>query len=285
VLVERWYDGRWTIDPVPDSAALTAVSCTSPTTCIATGKRAARWDGHTWTIDTVPFPRASLGADFIGLNRVSCTSATQCVSVGSRQINCDECTPETFADRWDGHRWSLLHTPTAISTASRADRQRPARLLGDGPSISAPACSSIGRSRCAGPGPGGRSSVYPTQHERSRASSPAALNAPLSTTCRVRRLTPAWRSGITQVPRSSRRARDRADADPLAASSRRCGARILPPWCYDVDAAGSTISIWRGCFFPCGPAERPAYRRRSGGRDSENSWTSGYRSSFRITAT
>jgi subtilisin family serine protease/sugar lactone lactonase YvrE len=69
--------------------AIRAVSCASSTACFAVGNvtvagnivpLAERWNGSTWTVETVPAPYA--GAPYSVLTGVSCYSSTECLAVG-----------------------------------------------------------------------------------------------------------------------------------------------------------------------------------------------------------
>lgn len=88
---------------MPDPAArirLTAVSCTSPSFCMAAGSWTSRnlavaarglvWDGRTWRPVAMP---AAFGA---GVASVSCVTARFCVAVGNA------------AAQWNGRSWRLL---------------------------------------------------------------------------------------------------------------------------------------------------------------------------------
>src|SRR6185437_12661913 len=87
-LAEAWNGTSWAIQPTPRHATtvfqdLDAVSCTSPTACIAVGSvgydtLAEMWNGTAWALQRTPHP--GRGAE--GLLGVSCTSASACTAVG-----------------------------------------------------------------------------------------------------------------------------------------------------------------------------------------------------------
>lgn len=95
-LADRWDGRRWHIEstPVPAGAGdskfedteLSAVSCSSRTSCLAVGvsliKRsrslAERWDGKRWSI--IPPPKGANPS--LGLRGVSCISRNDCLAVG-----------------------------------------------------------------------------------------------------------------------------------------------------------------------------------------------------------
>jgi hypothetical protein len=134
-LAEIFRNGRWSIaaTPVPPSATFTeldGVSCTSTTACTAVGSYlsssnlietlAERWDGAAWTIQPTPNPPTI--PNVAQLAAVSCASATSCMAVGSFETMQ---TTVSFAERWNGTRWTILSTPnhgethdTAVSCTS-----------------------------------------------------------------------------------------------------------------------------------------------------------------------
>ncbi len=120
-LAERWNGSSWTIQSTPNPAGagrsyLNGVSCTSASACTAVGDHydsatlvdaplVERWNGSSWSIQTIPNPP---GADETFLNGVSCTSATACTAVGSHNS-----APglTTLVERWNGSSWTIQTTP------------------------------------------------------------------------------------------------------------------------------------------------------------------------------
>jgi len=117
VLVEQWNGLAWKIDHVPLPAhvgdtELTAVSCPTPTMCVAVGGYSAgnggtlieRWNGHGWSA-------ATLGSRWTGgslLSTVSCPSSRECFASGvtsSVDAEGDEGVI-LVNERWNGHSWS-----------------------------------------------------------------------------------------------------------------------------------------------------------------------------------
>jgi hypothetical protein len=118
-LAERWDGSAWHVmfplvpSPAPASV-LQAVSCVSPSSCLAVGDTntsgdhgpvfgklfAEKWNGSTWRMVPIADPgRATLA-------KVSCASARSCFAVGYR-------TTVTGADRaisehWNGTTWSYV---------------------------------------------------------------------------------------------------------------------------------------------------------------------------------
>jgi hypothetical protein len=130
-LAEVWNGSTWTIQPTPTDGCdplgtglntcsmLNGVSCTSATACIAVGagflvdgdcaNLAERWDGSSWTMQSVPDPSGSIDGC---LNGVSCTSATACTTVGYYEDQTGSGFPYvTLAERWDGSTWTVQTTP------------------------------------------------------------------------------------------------------------------------------------------------------------------------------
>jgi len=111
----------WTIVPSAntsptDAQSLSAVSCTSPTFCMAVGSSldstlTETWNGSAWTI--VPSPNGSQ-TSFNELTGVACTSATSCVAVGTYS---NGTTNLTLAESWNGSSW-VMDTTVNPSTAS-----------------------------------------------------------------------------------------------------------------------------------------------------------------------
>ena len=122
-LAERRDGSTWTIQPMPTPSTatfstLTAVSCTSVTSCTAVGSYIAgsgsatlaeRWDGTGWTIQPTPAPVS--GGPFQELDGVSCTSDTACTAVGE-SINFQTNANTALVERWDGTSWTAEPTPT-----------------------------------------------------------------------------------------------------------------------------------------------------------------------------
>ncbi len=120
---EAWNGTRWQAQavPLPRSAtsggALSAVSCTSPSACTATGTNfgaksptlAERWNGTIWRVQPTPSPanyRQSFGE--VALDGVSCASATACTASGEYSPGG---SAAYFAEAWNGRSWRLETTP------------------------------------------------------------------------------------------------------------------------------------------------------------------------------
>ncbi len=123
-----WNGSDWSTETLPggssETYALTAVSCTSISSCVAVGSAqpdsptgprqpvALTWDGSTWIAETLPTdPSLSYN-----INAVSCTSTTSCVAVGDFCTSTSGCNAstvdQTVALSWNGSVWSAMDTPT-----------------------------------------------------------------------------------------------------------------------------------------------------------------------------
>jgi hypothetical protein len=131
VTVALWLAGTgaavasgWAIQAVPvvpgptgTSGQLSAVSCTSRTSCTAVGSYtnsaavtlalAERWNGARWSIQQTPDPAGATGTSLSG---VSCTSTNACTAVGSYSVG--SVVRVTLAERWNGVRWSIQRIPS-----------------------------------------------------------------------------------------------------------------------------------------------------------------------------
>jgi hypothetical protein len=111
----------WTVATTPNASGdsyLNAVSCSSPTSCMAVGYShdgssyqtlIESYDGTAWAIVSSPSP----GSSYNQLYGVSCTSATACVAVGGEE---SASTEQTLIETWDGITWSVGTSPSPGST-------------------------------------------------------------------------------------------------------------------------------------------------------------------------
>jgi hypothetical protein len=117
--VLRWNGRTWTtqVTAAVRHAGLTAVSCTSRSSCVAVGMRrnplsstlAEAWDGTSWTVMPMPKVGGTLSA-------VSCVSATACMATGSA-------IPPgvALAESWNGSTWAVVSTPPVGGASSTLD--------------------------------------------------------------------------------------------------------------------------------------------------------------------
>lgn len=133
-VAESWNGARWELLPLPSlppgaqTGDLVAVSCTSGSACMAVGRSfdeaghealfAERWDGDTWSLESMPAPLAfgdTLGPEGMFINGLSCSSSSFCAAVGIYDLD-DSPTNLPFDERWDGHHWSVESSPELAST-------------------------------------------------------------------------------------------------------------------------------------------------------------------------
>jgi hypothetical protein len=125
---ESWNGSKWELQHMPRPAGsvtvtLFALSCSGPTACTAVGTYSTRngggamlaeaWDGHRWTLETVPNPTGGANGRLIG---VSCTSAAACTAVGYYAASG---MAVALAERWNGSEWRVETTAT-LPTGARA---------------------------------------------------------------------------------------------------------------------------------------------------------------------
>ena len=142
---QGWNGTSWTLQTVPlpsgfQFGTLRGVSCTSATACTAVGgvgfsefpsrPLAVRWNGTSWTLQTVPLPPGTFGASF---NAVSCSSATACMAVGAANLSGHSVG---IAESWNGTTWTVQ---TIQNPSDAVDLQ-----LGGVSCTSATACVAVG---------------------------------------------------------------------------------------------------------------------------------------------
>lgn len=112
----RWNGTRWSNQPMPTvpGASLSAVSCASPSACLAVGESdsgvlAERWNGTIWRIQSIPAPT---GAVFSGLGGISCLSPSFCMASGAYSTSSSPNGPvKSFTERWNGKKWAIVPSP------------------------------------------------------------------------------------------------------------------------------------------------------------------------------
>ncbi|MGH9170119.1 MAG: hypothetical protein ACRD0Z_04525 [Acidimicrobiales bacterium] len=118
-LAEVWNGSTWKIDSPPrqpppidgsTQTALSGVSCTSTTACVAIGYFGLieAWNGTSWRVE----PGASLENELGILTAVSCVAANACTTVGWADYGLNDET-RTLAERWNGRAWTLEATGNA----------------------------------------------------------------------------------------------------------------------------------------------------------------------------
>ena len=148
-LVEVWDGSSWTMEPTPlpggptSTAGLESVSCLSATACTAVGAfarpgvnaqerpLAEAWNGHDWTIQPTPNPKAENGSQ---LNGLSCTASDACTAGGNYAFA--DVDQSIFALRWDGSAWKEQEQPNPAGQGFNEDS--------DIACTSLDACTSVG---------------------------------------------------------------------------------------------------------------------------------------------
>jgi len=117
-LIVRGIGSRWKVQRSPDvpgavASLLLGVSCHSAAMCVAVGDytktsgtrlpMAERWNGRTWSMQSVPAPA---GAHAVYLGAVQCLSVRYCLAAGSWDNTSGASKP--LAAQWNGHEWTLL---------------------------------------------------------------------------------------------------------------------------------------------------------------------------------
>jgi hypothetical protein len=123
-LTERFNGTGWGYVASPNvqgkyRTALNAVSCVSPTSCIAVGawqhapgaSVSEHWNGIAWTIEPLGNP---IGFTFSQLNSVSCVSATSCTAVGSWRSG--SAPSSTLIAHWTGSAWAVISGPNPATS-------------------------------------------------------------------------------------------------------------------------------------------------------------------------
>jgi subtilisin family serine protease len=120
-LAESWNGSEWTLQTTPNPegkpfSPLTAVSCSSTTSCAAVGKArpesaetnmvalAERWNGSSWSLQSAANPEPQSENE---LGDISCASSTMCMAVGN-----DHYRGKGFSEVWNGSEWKVLSTVT-----------------------------------------------------------------------------------------------------------------------------------------------------------------------------
>ena len=149
----------WSIQAAPNPAgaldsALSDVSCSSTTACIAVGEAffdkgaliravapvAERLDGARWSIQATVDPTSASSFGQSGLDGVSCVSATACTAVGFTA----GVFFEPLAEQWNGVGWSIQSTPNPIGPLPTMLGPVPDSQLNDVSCTSTTACIAVG---------------------------------------------------------------------------------------------------------------------------------------------
>jgi hypothetical protein len=126
-LTEHFDGTTWSIVPSPSPSApfsiLGSVSCSGPTSCIATGFQAVaeegpdralteHWNGTSWAIVPTASPAGAKSSQLIS---VSCRSAGSCYAVGNYTT---KAVGKTLVEHWNGTAWSIVASANASGSAN-----------------------------------------------------------------------------------------------------------------------------------------------------------------------
>jgi hypothetical protein len=125
------------------------VACPSARSCIAVGQitgssgivagLAERWNGRTWTTQTVPNPLNAISGSV--LYGISCSSATSCTAVGQEYPSVNfgggPKPTEPVAEHWNGSAWTVQTTPILSGSDSSGALQAVS-------CVSATSCTAVG---------------------------------------------------------------------------------------------------------------------------------------------
>lgn len=123
-VVERWNGGAWNNLGVIErpGGLYRDIACVSRHDCVAVGTRdsgrffqatAERWNGKTWTLQTVPLPTTHTHL-VTQLLAVDCPTATRCFAVGRTDFGQNA---ETLLERWNGQAWVVQSTPDPFAAS------------------------------------------------------------------------------------------------------------------------------------------------------------------------
>jgi len=135
-LALQWNGTQWSATAIPRPAgavvaALSSVSCTSATNCIAVGASSddpetldqftgtpfvERWDGSVWSAVPAPSPPGAIEAELLA---VSCPNVSSCDAVGDYEA---PALGGALLEHWDGTQWSIV--PNAGANAAMSGRAR-----------------------------------------------------------------------------------------------------------------------------------------------------------------
>ncbi len=121
-LIAGWNGTTWTIER--RSSPFVSVSCPAPGECVAVGvttggaPESGYWNGSTWRLRPMPLPPHP--AQSITLAGVSCSGPRFCLAVGDYSYGVGarpgrSGRDRTFAERWNGSFWQVMHTVNAAS--------------------------------------------------------------------------------------------------------------------------------------------------------------------------
>jgi len=154
-MADGWNGRSWSVQPshvaYPPLQSFTAVACTSPNACTATGSGetggddppfpiVARWNGKNWSAKD-----PAITGEGSVISGVSCTTDARCTAVGTQYGPFGDDPPAPLAERWQGDRWSIQRTVTPANPPGTS--QNGAHATGSLNSVSCltpSACTAVG---------------------------------------------------------------------------------------------------------------------------------------------
>jgi hypothetical protein len=110
-LAQRRNDSAWAVTPTGTvQAALYAVSCVSPGSCMAVGGTdegngkvfTERWIGARWHVQQAPSPTGAENSSLVG---IACVSKADCWGVGAYLVAAGS---RSLIEHWNGRAWSIV---------------------------------------------------------------------------------------------------------------------------------------------------------------------------------
>jgi hypothetical protein len=118
-VAEQWNGTSWTVQEPPPlkgsvGSSLDGVSCTSATSCDATGGSGGmpmreHWNGTAWTAEALPRPK---GSTLTLISDISCVSSTACIAVGANGVQ-EFGEERALIESWNGTSWTIQESPHA----------------------------------------------------------------------------------------------------------------------------------------------------------------------------
>jgi len=127
-LIERWNGTRWAVVPSPrprgsTGTYLDAVSCSTPTACIAVGNYTssftsgsalvARWNGRRWALMKIPDAARSAVTQLLGVSCTGTGPALTCFAVGQYATDADGTPFYPVTVRLAHGKWAIVPNPKA----------------------------------------------------------------------------------------------------------------------------------------------------------------------------
>jgi hypothetical protein len=154
-----------TVVPVPPgaiSSALTAVSCSSSSSCIAMGTSFTRgtrwngrgngvfsevWNGSHWRLVSMPWPANAWGGGEAQFSGVSCPTMNWCMAVGWYSTHA---ATVSLVEAWSDGQWTLIAAPQLVGAKASEATQSTRLMLAGVSCVSSTMCAASGTDGLAG---------------------------------------------------------------------------------------------------------------------------------------